>query len=152
MKIHFHDSVSLRLFPAPPHDVDFQGELYTRSGYELVSLPFSRVDGVCAGCSMGEQTINVPLPGGSLLPGMLECRIVYSVPAPSYPNGVRRVCANSHLNIELVHGNGDSVPPVLTLNIYQPASVIPSPCGDDCECDNTEPLSFEEIDNIISLA
>lgn len=152
MKLHFHDSVTLRMFPAPPEDVDFQGELFTHSGFDDLSVPFSRVKGVCSGCEMGEQTINVPLPGGSLLPGMLDCRILYLVPDSGYPSGVRRVCGLSRLPVELVRGNGDAVSSILSVNIHQPASVIPAPCPGDCHCDGSMPLSFDEIDNIIENA
>lgn len=147
MKLHFHDSVSLRLFPAPPDNVDFRGELFTRSGSCSLSVPFSRLKGSCSGCSIGDLTINVTLHGGSLLPGMLVCRMVYLVPDTAYPAGFRHVCALSHLPVELVRGNGDLSASVLSLNIHQPASVIPEPCGG--ACDGSVPLSFEDIDNII---
>jgi len=151
MKLHFHDSIRLRLFPAPPDNVDFQGQLFTRSGFELLSVPFSRIDGRCTNCTADDLTINVALPAGALLPGMLECNMVYLVPAKNYPDGFRHVCANTNLPIELVRGQGDFSASLLTVNINQPTSVLPSQCGDDCACsDASQALSFDEIDSIIN--
>lgn len=147
MNIHRHDDFILNLTPAPSPSIDFEGEIFSLAE-PARTLRFIKCGTDYEGCTPADGGLLVPLSRHRLPAGRLCARILYRIPDPLYPGGIRHNCMVDDLHITLTVAPAPAPADPVQRDITVPASPTP-PTPGDCDCECSAPLSRADIDTLL---